>query len=95
MPISRKCPNCSTWNGEESHCINCGEVLDPELIRKEKDKESPHANRVPNSVDIAFHKMKNSKWLIVRVLFWIGFSVWFVLFSILSFFIALIAWTPG
>lgn len=95
MSISRKCPRCKTWNGEESHCISCGEVLDPEIIREEKDKASYHANKGPSSIDKAFYGMKNSKWILVRALFWIGYSIWFVLFSILSFFIALIAWTPG
>ncbi len=95
MPVSRKCPACNTWNGEEAHCSNCGEVIDPWLIREEKDKDSHHANRPPSLLDQMFDGMKYSKWILVRGLFWIGYSIWFVFFSILSFILAIIAWTPG
>lgn len=97
MAIQRKCPNCLTWNDEESHCKSCATALAPELIREKKDKikEAIITERPPNALDRIVDGMRYSRWLPIRAIFWMAYSVWLVLFAIVSFFIALIAWTPG
>ena len=86
MPIKRKCPACNTWNGEESHCVNCGKTLDPELLREEADlkRAKERAPSAGQGLDEFFDGMKNSKWLLVKGAYWVGYSVWFVFFSILA-----------
>ena len=37
--IERKCPKCSTWNGDETHCKSCGTVISPEILQKIEDDE--------------------------------------------------------
>lgn len=97
MAIERKCPACLTWNGSETHCKNCGVLLDPNLIRDEAIKlnEVQQAEKEPNILDRIYTKMRYSRWLVVRAIFWVVYSVWFVFFSIISFFLALVAAGPG
>ncbi|NNC82548.1 MAG: hypothetical protein HKN79_03145 [Flavobacteriales bacterium] len=97
MSIQRRCPDCNTWNAGGSHCQTCGKILDPELLREEADlrRSQEKAPAAGHLLDTFFDRMKNSDWLIIRGLYWLGYSVWFVFFSIISFFMFLIAWTPG
>jgi len=97
MATERKCPQCKTWNGDETHCTSCGTLLDPSLIRaaREEAREDIVAAKAPDSLDKLYYRMRYSRWWLVRGVFWVVYSVWFVLFSILSFIIALIAMAPG
>lgn len=97
MAIQRRCPSCRAWNGDEDHCIHCGEVLDPELIRENQHaiREERRKKERPSQLDMFVESWKNSRWLLLRGLYWVAYSVWFVIFSIVSFFLVLIAGTPG
>lgn len=95
--IERRCPNCHAWNTDEQHCTICGEILDPNLIREAQDEERARQKAqdpVP-WLDSFIDGMKNSRWLLVRGLYWLAYSVWFVLMSIVSFILLLVAGTPG
>jgi hypothetical protein len=72
-------------------------VLAPDLIREERDKikEAIITDRQSSTLDRVIDGMRYSRLLPIRAIFWMAYSVWLVLFAIVSFFIALIAWTPG
>ena len=97
MSIQRRCPSCGAWNGDEDNCTHCGQVLNPKLIRDKQDaaREERRKKERPSQLDEFVESWKNSRWLLLRGLYWVAYSVWFVIFSIVSFFLVLIAGTPG
>jgi hypothetical protein len=97
MSTLRICAKCHTWNENQDHCTNCGHLLNPDLIRKielEK-KEKLEAGRELDKVDLFLHKVKNSRFILVRVAYYLFYSIWFIFTAIVSFFIAIIAAGPG
>ena len=97
MAISRKCAKCKVWTESLSHCSECGEVLDHELIqaKREQERKEYQESLPPSKLDVFFHEFKNSRFLLIRVFYRLLYSIWFIMFSIVSFFIALIAAGPG
>lgn len=95
--MERKCSNCGTWNTNEARCTNCGTALTAELQREERiQKEKKRIEvRPPDFVTAYGERLKNSKNPLLKGLYYIGFSVWFVIMSIVSFFLFMIAWGPG
>ncbi len=97
MSTIRKCPKCNHWNAEEDYCQSCGYLLNHqirlELEDKARDEEAK--NRIPEGIEKFLLQMKTSKWMLIRGLYYVLYSVWFLIFSIVSFFIALIALGPG
>lgn len=95
--IERKCLKCSTWNNDEKFCKNCGAALAPEEIIREEDEKRAAleaAKPIPK-LDQLLDKAKNSKYLLVRILFYALYSVALVVFAIASFVAYLVAWSPG
>jgi len=95
--IERKCLKCSTWNGEEDFCVNCGEPLSPKEIQKKEDalKKIELENKPKDKLDILMERAKNSKYLVVRWMFYSAYSVGVMVAAIGSFLAYLVAWTAG
>ncbi|MBK6950550.1 MAG: hypothetical protein IPH24_00490 [Crocinitomicaceae bacterium] len=95
--IERKCLKCYTWNQDERFCKSCGAALAPEEIIKEEDEKKAfiESQKAPDKLDILLNKAKHSKYLLVRILFYIFYSVAMVVFAIASFVAYLVAWSPG
>ena len=96
--IERKCLKCGTWNKGEDFCRNCNSPLSPKEIEKEKQKL--HQERIareyrPDRLEILREKARTSKYLIVRIGYYIAQSVLFVLMLLGSFFAWLIAWASA
>ncbi|MCB9224041.1 MAG: hypothetical protein H6582_07705 [Crocinitomicaceae bacterium] len=75
--IERKCTKCGTWNKDEDHCTSCGAALSPKAIDQEKEikRKEEEANKQPSKFDLFLEKSKNSKFWIVRVGYYIMYSV--------------------
>lgn len=95
--IERKCLSCGTWNKEEKFCTTCSAPLAPEEIDKVEDakREQIRLSQPKPQLDVLLDKAKNSKYLLVRGLFYVMYSVAFVVFAISAFLAYLVAWTPA
>ena len=59
-------------------------------VQKEREASKP-----PDKWDVLIQRLKNHRFWIVRAVFYFVYSIWFVLFTIISFLISLIALGPG
>lgn len=97
VTVSRKCPKCGTWNGAEDHCISCNQLLNyqKQLEQEHEARETAYRLRKLDSVDVFLAKFRNSRWWAVKAIYYILYSAWFVLASLVSFFIYMVAAGPG
>ncbi|MES2627689.1 MAG: hypothetical protein V4616_01860 [Bacteroidota bacterium] len=97
MSTQRKCPNCKTWNGDNDHCTECGYLLNYSirLAEENKEREIEWEKKNRDRFDEYLHRFKTSRWLPVRVLYYILYSIWFTLFALVSFLIYSVAAGPG
>lgn len=96
MATERKCPNCSEWNKDVDYCTNCNEVLSPQIIEEEREKvREERRYREPNAFDKFIHRWKNSRFLMLRVLYQILYTIGVIFFAIASFFAWLAASPNG
>lgn len=95
--IERKCLKCITWNHDEKFCKSCGAPLAPEEIIKVEDaiREEKEKLKPKSKLDLLLERGKNSKYLPVRIAYYFFYSVGFIVFAIASFFVYLVAWSPG
>ena len=97
MGIQRKCSKCLTWNNDESNCKNCNELIDPVLIEVEREKvrEVVRNSVPPTKLDVFIDRWKNSKYLVLRILYKILYSIAVIFVSIATFFAWLAASPNG
>lgn len=97
MSISRKCPKCGTWNGDNDYCTNCNHLLNyqMQLEQEDKQREEDYKKRIPDPLEKFFLKWKGSQWVLARITYHIVYSVWFALFAFFSFIMGLIFLGPG
>ncbi|MCX6181362.1 MAG: hypothetical protein NT150_05510 [Bacteroidetes bacterium] len=97
MSISKRCPKCHTWNNDRDYCEQCNQLLNHETARKieVEQQEQQHLNREKDSVDIFLHNMRHSRYIIIRAVFYLFYSVWFVFTAIVSLGVAIVAAGPG
>ena len=79
--IERKCLSCKTWNNEEDYCKNCGEALSPKAldVKREKRLADEEAAKVPSKVDVYLEKAKHSKYFLVRIVYYIVYSIFMII----------------
>jgi Na+/melibiose symporter-like transporter len=72
-------------------------VLNYEIARKieVEKKEEQEANREKDALDKFIYRMKNSRFILVKAIFYFFYSIWFIFAAIVSFFVAIIAAGPG
>jgi ribosomal protein L32 len=93
----QKCPNCGEWNSDEKACTKCEYTLDfkERRVEEEEKKAQNYLTREKDKLEQFLHDFKTSKYVIVRMIYYVLYSIWMVYFAIISFFAALIAWSPG
>lgn len=79
----------------ESKNSNISSSAKAEIERLEQKRLKRIEEREPTKLDVFVDNMKQSKYLLVRWFYHVGFAVWTLFMMILSFFIWLIALTPG
>ncbi len=97
MASLKLCPKCHTWNNDRDYCEKCNHLLNHEIARKieVEIQEEKEANRELDAVDIFIHKVKNSRFLLVRGVYYLFYSIWFIYTVIVSIGVAIIAAGPG
>ena len=95
--MARRCKKCNTWNEDVDYCKNCGEVISLELQEKLdwEVKKNIIENKAPDQLDVFFEGFKNSRFFLIRAVYFVLHSVWVMLISILTFFMYFIAVGPG
>lgn len=95
MATERKCPKCKTWNKDEDYCLQCNTLLSPQIIEQEREIEREKRRyRAPNAFDRFILRWKNSKYLLLRVLYKVLHTIGVIFFAVASFF-AWIAASPN
>lgn len=95
MATERKCPTCQSWNKEKDFCTNCGEVLSPQIIEDQREQaREKRRYRPPTKFQEFIKRWKNSRFLLLRVLYQILYTIGVIFFAIASFF-AYLAATPN
>lgn len=97
MAVQRKCSQCATWNNDEDYCVNCGNVLSPQLIEVEKEKvrKKRRESALPSKLDVFIDHWKGSKYWVFRALYQLLYSVAVIFFSIGAFFAWLVTGAYG
>lgn len=95
--VKRKCPKCGTWNGSENNCTSCGEILNYNIIRKKEDEKrvKEFSTKPPDGIENFLNKFKNSKFFLIRWVYYILYSVWFIFALILGGILYAVAAGPG
>lgn len=95
--MERKCPQCGTWNNDETHCKKCGTLIDPKEIaeKEEEQKKKEFMLRKPGKLDALFDKFAQSKNPFVKIVYYILYSIWVVFAAIVGFVLYLTAAGPG
>jgi len=96
MAVERKCLKCGTWNKDNDYCVSCGEAVSPIVIENKREEErEKQRHREPSKFDIFIQKWKNSRYLILRIIYKILYTISFIFFAIASFFAWLAASPNG
>ena len=96
--MARRCKSCKTWNDDVDYCVSCGAVISLELSEKlEWEAKTKAKSEIPPTPSETFFEdhIKNSRFLLVRWVYFILHSIWVILVTILSFFLYMIAMAPG
>lgn len=97
MLVSKLCKKCNNWSTNQDFCPYCGNLLNHQTIRnlEIKKKEELAANREKDAIDLFIFRMRNSRFIVVKGIFYFFYSIWFIFAAIVSFFVAIIAAGPG
>ena len=97
MAVERKCLQCGTWNKDNDYCSNCEAPISPIIIEEHREikREESRKNTPPSKVDIFIDKWQNSKFLLLRILYKVLYTIGVIFFSIAGFFAWLAAAPNG
>jgi Zn ribbon nucleic-acid-binding protein len=93
----KKCPKCNTWNENQEECTNCGHLLNYWKQREVSiaENEKVRAEALNDKLDDFVEAWKNSRWWILKGLYYFFYSIWFSLMAIVSFIVMIVAALPG
>lgn len=96
MAVERKCLSCNTWNKDNDYCVSCGEVISPVIIEENREKEREKQRyKPPTKFEIFLDKWKNSKYFLLKAIYYVLYTIGFIFFTIASFFAWLAASPNG
>ncbi len=98
MSVRRLCKKCNIYSVDSDYCSNCGDLINFEKIKKEESAKSTYEkkkHKPEEDLERIFEKIKNSRYLPVRIVYKVFYSIWFVFAAIISFFMFIIATMPG
>lgn len=95
--IERKCLKCQTWNNDEDYCKSCNAPLSPKALDKVRELRlaAEEAAREPDKIQIYQERAKNSKYFLVRVAYYIVYSIFVTIGAIGAFLAWLTAMANG
>ncbi len=95
--IERKCLNCGTWNTTEDRCKNCETAVSQLEIDRVKARERRliEAQKPKDAFELFKEKLQNHRYLFVRIIYKIGYSIAFLFGAIGAFFAWMIALANG
>ena len=96
--IERKCQNCGHWNkGRSTSCSNCGFTIDPHqrIVEEHEDRQKKRLEVPKTPLDTLLERIHESENPLVKGAYFFLKGIWFIYWVILSFFLWLIAATPG
>jgi len=93
----RKCPKCGHWNQDEHQCTECGYALTARLLHDEyiEKLEKEDSEKAPSKIEIWLNQLKQHDNVLVRMFYYVLFSIWSIYMFIVSVFVFIIATTPG
>jgi len=82
-----KCKSCQTWNTDVDYCTTCNTVISMEEEARLEDEiyAEKIRNKPKSKLDIFIEKYKNHPNIIVKGIFYIFYSVYFIVMSIGAF----------
>jgi CRISPR/Cas system CSM-associated protein Csm4 (group 5 of RAMP superfamily) len=86
-----KCSSCGTFNKNLENCEQCGALINPETILKHKieerkQKQVKQLNKEKLETEDSFiYKMRNHRFLLIRVMGAFFYSVWVIVMAVGSF----------
>jgi len=85
--IEIKCRACKTWNTNADYCVNCNAVISmEEEARLETEKYVQVLRNKPKSkLDLFIENWKNHPNFILKAIFYVLYSVYFIFASIGAF----------
>ena len=97
MSVERKCLKCGTWNKDNEYCTNCEAAVSPIVIEeiREQEREERRKNVPPSKLDIFLDNWKNSRFIVLKGLYYVLYTIAFIFFSIAGFFAWLAASPNG
>ena len=95
--IERKCLHCGIWNTIEDCCKSCGQPISQrEIDRVEAlEKRAIELEKPKDAYQLFAEKLKNHRYLFVRIIYKIGYSITLVFGLIGAFFAWMIALANG
>jgi uncharacterized membrane protein YvbJ len=92
-----KCTECGHWNKDLDFCEKCNSPVSAKQVQKTRDQQRKEKTkfRKANSVDLWLGKMSKSENIFVKVFYRVIYSAWFIIMSLISLAIYLVAGTPG
>ena len=92
-----KCLQCNTWNTGVDYCVHCNALINAKMLEElaQEEKKKAYANRPKSSADRALERIKNSQNWFVKGCYIVFHSIWLAFVSIVTFFMALMALSPG
>lgn len=101
MKTERKCLTCGTWNTDNDYCINCSEILSPGIIEENREKVREEERQRKEEIErnsrlsIFFDRWKNFPFFPIRWLYYIVYTIWFIVMAIASFFAYIVVGANG
>ncbi len=95
--IERKCLSCGTWNQNEDFCKQCGNPISPlEINRADAFRKKLIEEQKPkDAFDRFAEKLKNHRYLTIRIFYKIGYSITVLFGAIGAFFAWIVAMANG
>lgn len=91
------CFQCQKWSNDTKICEHCGAVISQELKddiqRKEKAKLNPP--KPPSALERAFNYLKSSTNPILKMIYYILMTIWFIYVGIVMFIMYLASLVVG
>lgn len=95
--IERKCLNCGTWNKDQDRCVNCDHPISQVEIDRvtAREKRKQELEKPKDAFQLFTEKLKTHRYLAIRIIYQIGYSVAVIFGAIGAFFAWMIALADG
>lgn len=96
MSISKKCPQCGTWNGDVDYCAKCNHLFSFAILRElEEKKRSSEEKDERNFFERYLDQLRPARNPIVKLWYYALNSIYLVIYLAISLILAIVALGPG